>query len=296
MQEMRVKTNQIELQIQDYDNVGDAIIFLHFSGANLMMWQRVIPYFQDRYRLILVDLRGHGRSDKPTSGYHMDEMAKDVIELMPQLKLERAHIVGSSLGAEVGLSLAANFPEKVLSLVCDGALSSEYGPYGTWEGSKEDFKEYVANFLNRLQNSIEKTYPSVDAFVEKSRKDLEEIGWWNEYVEAMERYGAFEVEEGKVTSSFRKYVKEDYFKNYFQYRFEDYYKKVECPLLMVPGEDVYKNRREKTAMRGLKNLAAQAQILSVSGWEHPYGWLISPEEICLSIMPFLAKAGKLGFG
>ena len=296
MKEKRIITNQIELQIQDYDNVGDAIIFLHFSGANLMMWQRVIPYFQDRYRLILVDLRGHGKSDKPTSGYHMDEMAKDVIGLMQELKVERAHIIGSSLGAEVGLSLAANFPEKVLSLVCDGALSSEYGPYGTWEGSKEDFNEYVANFLTRLQNSPEKTYPSVDALVEKSRKELEEIGWWNEYVEAMERYGACELEDGKVTSSFRKYVKEDYFKNYFQYRFEDYYKKVMCPLLMVPGEDVYKNRREKTSMRGLMNLAAKAQILRVNGWEHPYGWLIKPEEMCQAIMPFLAKAGKLGFG
>ena len=296
MQEKRIKTNQIELQIQDYDNVGDAIILLHFSGANLMMWQRVIPYFQDRYRLVLVDLRGHGKSDKPTSGYHMDEMAKDVIGLMQELRLERAHIIGSSLGAEVGLSLAANFPEKVLSLVCDGALSSEYGPYGTWEGSKEDFNEYVANFLARLQNSPEKTYPSVDALVEKSRKELEEIGWWNEYVEAMERYGACELEDGIVTSSFRKYVKEDYFKNYFQYRFEDYYKKVMCPLLMVPGEDVYKNRREKTSMRGLMNLAAKAQILRVNGWEHPYGWLIMPEEMCQAIMPFLAKAGKLGFG
>ncbi len=144
MQDMRVKVNQIELQIREYKQEGDAIIFLHFSGANLMMWQRVVPYFQDRYRLILVDLRGHGKSDRPETGYHVDEMARDVVGIMEHLKLERAHIVGSSLGAEVGLSLAANYPEKVISLVCDGALSSEYGPYGTWEGSETDFEEHVA--------------------------------------------------------------------------------------------------------------------------------------------------------
>ena len=287
MREMRVKTNQIELQVQDYEHYKDAIIFLHFSGANLMMWQRAIPFFMDKYRLILVDLRGHGKSDKPNEGYHMDGMARDVVGVMQELDIEWAHVVGSSLGAEVGLSLAANYPEKVISLVCDGALSSEYGPYGTWEGSKDEFNEYVNNFLEKMRTSPEKIYPSVDALVDKSRESLEAIGWWNEYVEAMERYDAFELEEGKYTSAFRKYAKEDYFKHYFQYHLEDYYKIVKCPLLMVPGEDVYKNRREKAAMQGLKRLAAHAQIVQVVGWEHPYGWLMDPQGMCKEILSFL---------
>lgn len=45
--EMRVKVNQIELQIREYEHEGDAIIFLHFGGANLMMWQGIILDFQD---------------------------------------------------------------------------------------------------------------------------------------------------------------------------------------------------------------------------------------------------------
>jgi pimeloyl-ACP methyl ester carboxylesterase len=292
MQEMRVKTNQIELQIQDYEHDGEAIIFLHFSGANLMMWQRAIPYFQDHYRVLLVDLRGHGKSNKPETGYHMDDMARDVIGVMQQLEIEWAHIVGSSLGAEVGLSLAANYPEKVISLVCDGALSSEYGPYGTWEGSKDEFHEYVTRFLEKMHNSPEKIYPSVDALVDKSREGLEEIGWWNEYVEAVERYDAFKLDEGKFTSGFRKYAREDYFKHYFQYRLEDYYKIVKCPILMLPGEDVFKNRREKTAMEGLRKLAAHAQIVKVSGWEHPYGWMIDPKGVCDAILKFLRESTK----
>jgi pimeloyl-ACP methyl ester carboxylesterase len=122
MQEMRVKANQIEMQIRVHGQEGSAILFLHFGGANLMMWRRIISYFQDHYRLVLVDLRGHGKSDKPASGYDMDEMARDVVGIMQHLRLTRAHIVGSSLGAEVGLGVAAHDPERVLSLVCDGAL------------------------------------------------------------------------------------------------------------------------------------------------------------------------------
>jgi len=67
MRERRVNVNQIELQIRDYEQTGDAIVFLHYGGGNLMIWQRIIPHFQDRYRLILVDLKGHGKSDKPVT-------------------------------------------------------------------------------------------------------------------------------------------------------------------------------------------------------------------------------------
>ncbi|MBN2149527.1 MAG: alpha/beta fold hydrolase, partial [Anaerolineales bacterium] len=193
MQEKRVKAGQVALQVRDHAHEGEAILFLHFSGANLMMWQRVVPYFLERYRVILVDLRGHGKSDKPEGGYHIDVMAGDVAGMMEGLGVERAHLVGSSLGAEVGLSLAANHPEKVLSLVCDGALASEYGLYGTWEGSEEAFEAHVREQLERMHNAPQRVYPSVEALVEASRASLAEIGWWNGDVEAMVRYGAVKL-------------------------------------------------------------------------------------------------------
>ncbi len=287
MQEIRVKANQIELQIRDYGQGSAAILFLHFSGANLMMWQRIIPYFQDRYRLILVDLRGHGKSDKPQTGYHMDDMALDVLGVMGHLQLERAHIVGSSLGAEVGLSMAANHPDKVISLVCDGALSSEYGPYGTWEGSEAEFQEHVAQQLEKMRGTPDTLYPSVDALVDARRQIFEEIGWWNEYVEAVERYGARKVGEEQYTTGFGRQAMASYLEHYFQVRFEDYYRKVKCPLLMLPDQDLLENERETAAMEGLRALAEQGQIAQVHGWLHPYGWLLDPEEASNAILRFL---------
>lgn len=289
MQEIRVQVNQIALQIREYEQEGDAIIFLHFSGANLMMWHPIIPYFQDRYRLVLVDLRGHGKSDRPETGYHMDEMARDVIGIMQHLKLERAHIVGSSLGAEVGLSMAANYPAKVLSLVCDGALCSEYGPYGIWEGSEADFKEHVARQLEKMRNTPETVFPSLGALVDDRRQVFEKYVGWNRYIEAVERYGAYRIDEGKYTKGFGKQAMQDYMRHYFQYRFEDYYRRVSCPLLMLPGEDVLENEREKAAMEGLRALAQQGQIVKVSAWEHPYGWLLDPEDVSEAILKFLSE-------
>ena len=289
MLEIRVRVNQIELHIRECEQEGDAIVFLHFSGANLMMWQRIVPDFRDRYRLILVDLRGHGKSDKPQTGYHIDEMARDVIGIMQHLKLERAHIVGSSLGAEVGLSIAANYPDKVISLVCDGALSSEYGPYGTWEGSETEFEEHVARQLEKMRATPDTIFPSVDALVDHSRQVLEGIGWWNEYVEAVERYGACQVGEGQYTKSFRNQAMADYMEHYFHCRFEDYYQRVKCPLLMVPGEEALENARERAVMEGLRQLAEQAEIATVSGWVHPYGWLLDPAGVSKAISQFLGN-------
>ena len=291
MQEQRIKVDQIELQIRQYGQEGDPIIFLHFSGANLMMWQPAIPYFQDRYRLILVDLRGHGKSDRPESGYHVEQMARDVAGIMHHLQLERAHIVGSSMGAEVGLSLAANHPQKVISLVCEGALSSEFGPYGTWEGSQAEFEASVASQLESMRNASDTTYPSVDALVDSTRQVLEKYGWWNEHVEAMERYGARKLDGGEYTKAFGRQAMAGYMEHYFHHRFEDDYRRVKCPVLMLPGEDLLQDEREKAAMEGLRELAAQAQIVQVGGWVHPYGWLLDPEGASKAILKFLEGTG-----
>lgn len=156
MKDQRINIGDLEIQIREYQQAGDAVIFLHFGGGNLMMWQGVVPYFQADYHLILLDLRGHGKSDIPPTGYHMDEMADDVKLVMDQLHIERAHIVGSSLGAEVGLSMAANYPDKVLSLVCEGALFNEYGPYGLWEGTEDEFKDHANQTLEKIHNTPEK--------------------------------------------------------------------------------------------------------------------------------------------
>ena len=286
MREIRVKVNEIELQIREYEQAGDAVIFLHFGGSNLMMWQRSIPSFQDHYRLILVDLRGHGKSDRPETGYHMDEMANDVIGVMEQLKLEQAHIIGSSIGAEVGLSMAANYPEKVISLVLDGALSNEYGPYGTWEGSEAEFDEHVTSYLKKIQNAPDPIYPSLDALVADRREMYEKYGWWNEYLEVVVRYDAYQMDDGQYTRGMGKVATENYMSNYFHYRFEDYYKKVKCPLLMLAEKEL-DDEREKAAIEGLRELAEQGEIAAVSGWAHPYCWLLNPEDASRAILKFL---------
>jgi len=241
MRDLRVPTGDVELQIREYEHDGDPVLLLHFGGANLMAFEAAVPFFQGQYRLILVDLRGHGKSDKPETGYHIVDMARDLVGLLDQLGLERAHVVGSSLGAEVGLSMAANHPQRVASLICEGALYSEFGPYGAWEGTEAEYREYVAERLEQLRTTAAPVYPSIETLVEESRENFAARGWWNEHVEAMKRYDALHVDEGEYSNSFPKQAGVEYMTHYYGYHFEDYYQRVECPLLMISDEEDLEN-------------------------------------------------------
>jgi len=289
MQNLLINVGGIELHIREYEREGEPVIFLHYSGSNLMMWQGVVPYFQKDYRLILVDLRGHGRSDKPPTGYHIDDMAGDVVGLIEHLKLDQAHIVGSSLGAEVGLCLAANHPERVMSLVCAGALYSEYGPYGIWEGSEAEFKEDVARQLAEVRNSPDPVFATAEALVAASRQRFEKHGWWNQYFEAMQEYDVYELGEGRYARSWQKWAKEKYLEHYFDYRFEEYYRRVKCPVLMLPSEEEMRDERIVRAMNGLSELVHRVKIVLVHGAVHPYGWLLDPEGMSKAVLEFLAE-------
>lgn len=292
MKDQRINIGDVEIQIREYKQDGDAIIFLHFGGGNLMMWQGVVPYFQENYHLILFDLKGHGKSDKPTTGYQIDKLADEVVQVMKKIGVECAHIVGSSLGAEVGLSMAANHPEQVRSLVCEGALFSQFGPYGLWEGTEAEFKEHAAQTLEKIRNNPPTEYPSADAFVDATRKMFEEYGWWSEIFESVfesvKVYDATKIENGKYIGSWGT-IAEDYTKYHLFDQFEAYYPRVKCPLLMLPDTYPGQDDREKEVMQGLFDLASGGKIVTIPEWVHPFGWMLDPEGGSKAVLAFLEE-------
>lgn len=284
-----MNTGKIRLQVRDYGGGGEPILFLHYGGGNLMVWNSVIPFFNPNYRVILCDLRGHGKSDKPKTGNDIDTMSEDVIGILNQLKIDKVHIVGSSLGAEVGLSVAANNPSRVISLVCEGAFHSEFGPFGTWEGTEEKFKEHVREQIKQGFQAPEVTFSSVDAYLRESKRVYGQYGWWNENTEAVEKYDISKNSDGEYTASWGKNSRVDYQRSYFMCRFEDYYSKLKCPLLITPGVNEVKNQKVMEIVREFSKLSQKAKIIEVEGWIHPYGWLIDSEEMCSVILKFIKE-------
>lgn len=104
---------------------GEAILLHHGFSDSLESWEELgwVDGLKPRYRVVRLDARGHGKSDKPhdAEAYAMNERIGDVLAVLDALEIERAHFVGYSLGGRVGWELAGAHPDRVQSLVLGGA-------------------------------------------------------------------------------------------------------------------------------------------------------------------------------
>jgi 3-oxoadipate enol-lactonase len=96
---------------------GQPLLFIHGLGSSGRDWEYQVPFFCQDYQVVVLDVRGHGRSDKPSGPYSIPLFAGDVAGLMEGLGIASAHLVGLSLGGMIALQLAADRPDLVRSLV-----------------------------------------------------------------------------------------------------------------------------------------------------------------------------------
>jgi pimeloyl-ACP methyl ester carboxylesterase len=108
-------------------NGGEPVILLHGGLANADYWGNQVRALEGRYRVIVMDSRGHGRSTRNDQPYGYDLMADDVVGLMDFLKIPKAAIVGWSDGAILGLDIAMRHPERVSKLFAFAANSDPSG-------------------------------------------------------------------------------------------------------------------------------------------------------------------------
>ena len=106
---------------------GPALLLLHGIGNNCQTWAGVIERLAETHTVIAPDLLGHGDSDKPRGDYSIAAYANGMRDLLSVLDIERATVVGHSLGGGIALQFAYQFPERCerLALVGSGGLGPE---------------------------------------------------------------------------------------------------------------------------------------------------------------------------
>jgi pimeloyl-ACP methyl ester carboxylesterase len=95
----------------------EPLLLIMGLGATLEWWQRLIPILTPRYRTIVYDNRGVGRSDVPPGPYSIRQMAEDAVAVMDAAGLESAHVFGASMGGMIAQELALRHPARVRSLI-----------------------------------------------------------------------------------------------------------------------------------------------------------------------------------
>lgn len=110
-----LKLENCDLYYQETGN-GDPVVLVHGMGSDHTAWGGLVTLLQTNYRVLAVDLRGHGCSCKTSGPYSLDLFATDLLKLLELLDIGKAHFLGHSLGGAVLLELALHHPEKMYSL------------------------------------------------------------------------------------------------------------------------------------------------------------------------------------
>jgi len=118
----------VDLQVVDHPPTGggapgEPIVLLHCFACSLRWWDAVLPTLNEHHRVVTIDLIGHGGSEKPQSGYEIASQGAAAAEALSQLGVQRATVVGHSLGGMVATSLAETASEVADRVVLIGARS-----------------------------------------------------------------------------------------------------------------------------------------------------------------------------
>jgi pimeloyl-ACP methyl ester carboxylesterase len=117
---------------------GPDLVMLHGLTGNLAVWHfKIIPLLMNRFRILTYDLRGHGFTSMPPTGYSATSLAGDLRDLLDALDIGRASVVGHSYGGDVALYFALLHPDRVRRVVAIEATLPALAPSRgdeTWEG------------------------------------------------------------------------------------------------------------------------------------------------------------------
>ena len=217
----KAKGDGVKIQLAIWEGDGKQILCVHGITANCRFWDCLASVLAPRHRVIAIDLRGRGLSDKPQTGYSIKHHCKDILALMNDQGLQRAVLMGHSLGAFISLVFAARYPQRVdrLILVDGGGKLSETQMEKVFAGIKPS--------LDRLGQ----IFPSLRTYLSQM-KQAPYLQPWNSYMETYFRYEVEEAEGGVRSRVHPKHIEEEA-KNLGKVDSREFYKKIKAPTLIL---------------------------------------------------------------
>ncbi|HZS91011.1 MAG TPA: alpha/beta hydrolase [Chloroflexota bacterium] len=154
---------------------GPHLVMLHGLTGNQAVWHlTMVPLLRQSFCITTYDMRGHGKSGMPPTGYTTDDMADDLKGLMDALEIERAYLVGHSYGADAMLNFAVRYPERIHKLMIIEATvpalihlrnRDDWEGWRFWSEALESFGVHVPpekrtdiDYMIRLSLQVPKVY------------------------------------------------------------------------------------------------------------------------------------------
>ena len=220
------RVNGVRIHYLDREGGEPPIVMLPGLSANAHAFDGLVAAgLSPRFRTIALDLRGRGDSDKPDTGYTLEDHAADVLALLDHLGIERATILGHSFGGLLAIYLAAKHPQRVASLVLlDVAV---------W--ILEDTAKLIRVSIDRLT----KTFPSAGGYIDALKHAPYLDGFWDPMVE---RYFRAEIEtsaDGTARARTSAAAIEQVIQAIGREPWGEYVKQIAAPSILINGPGAY---------------------------------------------------------
>jgi pimeloyl-ACP methyl ester carboxylesterase len=275
-QETFVTANNLNFHLIDWGGSGEGLVLLHGLASQAHIWDLVAPRWTDSFRVIAIDQRGHGLSDKPDSGYDWATITADLDAILRARKIDRAVLAGHSWGGNVALQYTVDHPDRVSGLVLIDGGFLQIGDRLDWP-------------------TVEKFLEPPDLIgtpVEEFRADMKM--WmgsaWSPEAEAITLQN-FEVrEDGAIAPRMRKSNHMQVVRAIWEHRPSELWARVQCPVLLMPavGPEPHDERTRDVLANKRRNIAVaeerlkQAQTIWMMDTIHDVP-LQRPEELAAAI-------------
>lgn len=171
----KVKSNGIELYYETH-GAGEALVLISGLGYSSWQWHRMLPFLTQHFQVITFDNRGVGQSDKPAGPYTAQMLAADTVGLLDELGIEKAIIMGHSMGGFIAQAMTLDFPQRVAKLIL---CSTNFGGPRHVPVTPEAMKvlmDVSSDALTRFKNGL-----AVSAAPGWAEKNTELVQKWVEW-------------------------------------------------------------------------------------------------------------------
>ncbi|HLF27811.1 MAG TPA: alpha/beta hydrolase [Anaerolineae bacterium] len=198
-----------------------SIVLLHGLASQAHIWDLVAPRLAEPARVIALDQRGHGLTDKPESGYDFATIARDLELFLNAAQIERPALVGHSWGGNVALEYAARHPDRVAALVFVDGGFLEIGARLDWPAAEKQLEppDLAGMPLTALQAGLRNWLGPA----------------WSEATAAITLHNFEVLPDQTVRPRMRKVNHMKVVRALWEHRPSQLYAQVRCPVLLLPA-------------------------------------------------------------
>ena len=266
--------NSMEISYLQWSDRGMPLLLLHGMADHALVWSSLGDYLSSNYQVIAPDLRGHGESGKPATGYHFQDYIGDLRALINHLGWTQAHILGHSWSAKIAAIWATQQPEVFKSLILVDPFFIDKMP--SWIRITFPILYQVLPFL-KITRSFD-SYQSIEAIA----RQLKQYKGWSNLQQEVFKNAIEQKADGSWTSKFTLSARGEIFEDLMG--FAGLTKALDIPsLLILPQQGL---NRTAWQIQSYKRYLTSLEIKKIPG--NHWAFLGEPEIFNQAVAEFLS--------